>query len=94
MIIDEILAMPELFRVLRVLVERPENKSRYLILGSASPDLVKNASGTHAGRVEFVELSGFGFHETGTGTADVVWLRGGFPRSFLVCSDGESLVWR
>jgi predicted AAA+ superfamily ATPase len=61
-IIDEIQAMPELFRW-RVLVDRPENKTRFLILGSASPDLVKNVSETLAGRVEFVELSGFGLHE-------------------------------
>ena len=93
-IIDEIQAMPELFRVLRVLADRPENKTRFLILGSASPDLVKNVSETLAGRVEFVELSGFDLHETGTGSADVVWLRGGFPRSFLARSDGDSLAWR
>ncbi|MCJ7640310.1 MAG: ATP-binding protein, partial [Desulfobacterales bacterium] len=93
-IIDEIQAMPELFRVLRVLVDRPENKTRFLILGSASPDLVKNVSETLAGRVEFVELSGFGLHETGTGSANVVWLRGGFPRSFLARSDRNSLAWR
>jgi hypothetical protein len=93
-IIDEIQAMPELFRVLRVMVDRPENKTRFLILGSASPDLVKNTSDTLAGRVEFVELSGFGLHETGTGSADVLWLRGGFPRSFLARGDGDSLAWR
>jgi len=52
---------------LRVLVDRPENKARFLILGSASPDLVKNVSETLAGRVEFVELSGFALYETGVG---------------------------
>jgi len=93
-IIDEIQEMPELFRVLRVLVDRPENKTRFLILGSASPDLVKNASESLAGRVEFIELSGFGFRETGTDRADVIWLRGGFPRSFLADSDADSLAWR
>jgi predicted AAA+ superfamily ATPase len=93
-IIDEIQAMPELFRVLRVLVDRPGNKTRFLILGSASPDLVKNVSETLAGRVEFVELSGFGLHETGTASASVAWLRGGFPRSYLARSDGDSLAWR
>jgi len=71
-----------------------KNKTRFLILGSASPDLVKNVSETLGGRVEFVELSGFGLHETGTGSANVVWLRGGFPRSFLARSDGDSLAWR
>jgi len=93
-IIDEIQAMPELFRVLRVLVDRPENKTRFLILGSASPDLVKNASETLAGRVEFVELSGFDLQEAGTNLATVLWLRGGFPRSFLASSDDDSLAWR
>jgi predicted AAA+ superfamily ATPase len=93
-IIDEIQEMPELFRVLRVLVDRPENKTRFLILGSASLDLVKNASESLAGRVEFVELSGFGLRETGTDRADVIWLRGGFPRSFLADSDADSLAWR
>ena len=93
-IIDEIQAMPELFRVLRVLVDRPENKSRFLILGSASPDLVKNASETLAGRVEFVELSGFNLQEAGTSRSAVLWLRGGFPRAFLALSDDDSLAWR
>jgi uncharacterized protein len=93
-IIDEIQAMPELFRVLRVLVDRLENKTRFLILGSASPDLVKNASESLAGRVEFVELSGFGLRETGVDRSDVVWLRGGFPRSFLAANDEDSLAWR
>jgi len=64
-IIDEIQVMPELFRVLRVLVDRPGNKTRFLILGSASPDLVKNASETLAGRVEFIELSGLTLSKRG-----------------------------
>ena len=93
-IIDEIQAMPELFRVLRVLVDRPEGKARFLILGSASPDLVKNASETLAGRVEFVELSGFDLQEMGTNRSAALWLRGGFPRSFLAPSDVDSLAWR
>ena len=93
-VIDEIQAMPELFRVLRVLVDRPGNTARFLILGSASPDVVKNVSETLAGRIEFVELSGFGLQETGIDSSDVVWLRGGFPRSFLARSDGDSLAWR
>jgi predicted AAA+ superfamily ATPase len=93
-IIDEVQAMPELFRVLRVLVDRPENKSQFLILGSASPDLVKNVSETLAGRVEFVELSGFGLHETEAKSSNVLWLRGGFPRSFLAHTDEDSLAWR
>jgi len=93
-IIDKIQAMPELFAVLRVLVDRPENKTRFLILGSASPDLVKNASETLAGRVEFAQLSGFDLQEIGTNRSAVLWPRGGFPRSFLAPSDDDSLAWR
>ena len=93
-IIDEVQALPELFPILRVLADRPENKTRFLVLGSASPDLIKNVSETLAGRVEFVELSGFDMHETGPGRSDVLWLRGGFPRSFLASSDADSLAWR
>lgn len=93
-IIDEIQEMPELFRVLRVLVDRPENNTRFLILGSASPDIIRNASESLAGRVEFVALSGFGLRETGVERSDTVWLRGGFPRSFLAASDADSLAWR
>ena len=65
-ILDEIQIMPELFNVLRVLVDRPKNRTRFLILGSASPGIIKNVSETLAGRVEFVELSGFDLQEAGT----------------------------
>ena len=93
-ILDEIQRMPALFSVLRVLVDRPENSSRFLILGSASPDLVRQVSETLAGRVEFIEISGFDVTETGVDSWETLWLRGGFPRSFLAASDEDSLVWR
>jgi len=93
-ILDEIQVMPELFRVLRVLVDRPENQARFLILGSASPDIVKNVSETLAGRVEFIELSGFDLSEVGGDAWEKLWLRGGYPRSFLAESDEDSRVWR
>ena len=93
-VLDEIQMMPQLFSVLRVLVDRPENRARFLILGSASPDIVKNVSETLAGRVEFVELSGFDVAETGADSWEQLWLRGGFPRSFLAGSDEDSLTWR
>ncbi len=93
-ILDEIQIMPELFSVLRVLVDRPDNKASFLILGSASPDIIKNVSETLAGRTEFVELSGFSLEETGTDAMAQLWLRGGFPRSFLAASNQDSLVWR
>ena len=93
-VLDEIQVMPELFRVLRVLVDRPENQARFLILGSASPDIVKNVSETLAGRVEFIQLSGFDLSEVGGDAWQRLWLRGGYPRSFLAESDEDSRVWR
>ena len=93
-ILDEIQLKPELFNVLRVLVDRPENKARFLILGSASPGIIRNVSETLAGRVEFVELSGFDLRETKSDSWERLWLRGGFPRSFLADSDEDSLAWR
>jgi hypothetical protein len=92
-ILDEIQEMPGLFKVLRVLVDRPRNRTRFLILGSASPDVVKNASESLAGRVEFVELSGFGLNEINAESEQSLWLRGGFPRSFLAETDEDSMAW-
>jgi predicted AAA+ superfamily ATPase len=93
-ILDEIQIVPELFNVLRVLVDRPKNRTRFLILGSASPGMIKNVSETLAGRVEFVELSGFDLQEAGAASWEKLWLRGGFPRSFLARSEGDSMAWR
>ena len=93
-VLDEIQRMPELFNVLRVLVDRQDDQARFLILGSASPDIVKNVSETLAGRVEFIELSGFDLQETDADSVDKLWLRGGFPRSFLAKSDEDSMAWR
>lgn len=93
-IIDEIQERPDLFQILRVLVDRPKNKARFMILGSASPDIVKKASESLAGRVEFVELTGFDLPELGAEKLDKLWLRGGFPRSFLADSDEDSMAWR
>lgn len=91
-VLDEIQFMPELFAVLRVLVDRPGNEAVFLVLGSASPDVVRNASETLAGRVELVELGVFNLLEVTD--HDRLWLRGGFPRSFLAKTDGDSKVWR
>lgn len=93
-VLDEIQAIPQLFQALRVLVDRPENQVRFLILGSASPDIIKKASETLAGRVEFIELQGFDLLEAGTGQWRKLWLRGGFPRSFLANTNEDSLAWR
>jgi len=93
-VLDEIQTMPELFQVLRVLVDRPENQTRFLIPGSASPEIIKSASETLAGRVEFIELQGFDLSETGGDTWETLWLRGGYPRAYLANSDEDSLTWR
>lgn len=93
-VIDEIQVMPELFAVLKVLADRPQNQCRFLILGSASPDILKNVSQTLAGRVEFIELAGFDVGEVGTERWEELWVRGGFPRAFLAGSDEDSAAWR
>ncbi|HDQ40536.1 MAG TPA: ATP-binding protein [Desulfonatronum sp.] len=93
-VLDEIQVMPELFKVLRVLADRRESGSRFLILGSASPDIVKNASESLAGRVEFIHLSGFDLSETGTAAWEQRWVRGGFPKSYLAASDEDGMAWR
>jgi len=93
-VLDEIQEMPELFAVLRVQVDKPENQARFLILGSASPDVIKSASETLSGRVEFVELGGFDLSETGSDAWETLWLRGGFPRSYLAASEDDSRAWR
>ena len=93
-IIDEIQLLPELFSILRVLVDRPAHAARYLVLGSASPQIIKKVSETLAGRIEFVDLGGFNLAEVSPEERDRLWLRGGFPRSFLAGSEADSLAWR
>ena len=93
-VIDEVQRRPELFEILRVLVDRPGNTARFLLLGSASPQLVKGISESLAGRLGFVDLSGFNLREVGPGHFARLWLRGGFPRSFLAADDSASLIWR
>ena len=93
-IMDEIQLMPEMFSVLRVLVDRPGQLARYLILGSASPQIMKKVSETLAGRIEFVDLTGFDLTEIPPEDRDRLWLRGGFPRSFLAADEADSMTWR
>jgi hypothetical protein len=93
-VIDEVQHQPELFEILRVLVDRPGNPARFLVLGSASPRLVSGVSETLAGRVGTIDLSGFTLDEVGAGEIDRLWLRGGFPRSFLAADDEASFAWR
>ena len=93
-VIDEIQLRPELFPILRVLSDRENNPAKFLILGSASRDLIRQGAETLAGRIGFVEITPFSLVETGPDAADVLWLRGGFPLSFLAASDEESWRWR
>ncbi|MFW5827175.1 MAG: ATP-binding protein [Alkalispirochaeta sp.] len=93
-VIDEIQFKPELFSVLRVLADRDGSPARFLILGSASPYLRDGASDSLAGRIEFVDLSGFRIEEVGRENLLQLWVRGGFPRSYVAGSDEDSFVWR
>jgi predicted AAA+ superfamily ATPase len=93
-VIDEIQRMPDLFRVLRVLTDRERIKCRFLVLGSASPDLERHSSESLAGRIETIEMAGFCLGELGVGATQRLWLRGGFPLSYLAGSEADSVAWR
>ena len=93
-IIDEIQRIPDLFPLLRALVDKNRTPNRFLILGSASPDLIKQASETLAGRIIYHELKPFSLDEVGFDSLKTLWLRGGLPLSFLSEDDHESLIWR
>ena len=92
-ILDEIQRMPELYPVLRVLADRPDLPARFLILGSASPALVKGASETLAGRISFIDVSGFSLSEVGVEHLAKRWWRGGFPRAYLARNDKTARQW-
>ena len=91
-IIDEIQRQPDLFPILRVLADDQNIKRQFLILGSASRDLIQQSSETLAGRIGYLELTPFTYLETGD--LNRLWLRGGFPRSYLARSNDTSLAWR
>jgi predicted AAA+ superfamily ATPase len=93
-VIDEIQRRPDLFPILRVLADRRPPPARFLILGSASPDLLRQSSETLAGRLETVTLSGFGLDELGADALHRHWRRGGFPPAYLARSEQASFVWR
>ncbi len=93
-VIDEVQRRPDLFPVLRVLADRARTPARFLVLGSASPELIRQGSETLAGRVAFVEMGGFELGEVGAGALERLWIRGGFPRSFLARSAADSASWR
>ena len=93
-VLDEFQIDPDLSKVLRVLADRRPLPCRFLILGSASPDLIKNSSESLAGRIHFVDLSGFTLEDVGSQHQKQLWLRGGFPISFLKEEDEDSYAWR
>lgn len=103
-IIDEVQRLPEIFPILRVLADRVSKKTKFILLGSASPLLIKNSSESLAGRIAFMELRGFGIEtftklkETSRKSEQLdiskLWLRGGFPRSYLSSSIKDSYEWR
>lgn len=93
-VIDEIQRFDDLFPVLRVLADRPKNPAQFLVLGSASPELLRQGSETLAGRIVYHELGGFCLEEIGATHHQRLWLRGGMPRSYLSRSLGESHEWR
>ncbi len=93
-VIDEVHRKPELFPLLRVLADRQPLPAKFLILGSASPDLIRQGSETLAGRIEFVCMSGFDLEEVGAEHLTQLWQRGGFPLSYLAQTDEDSAAWR
>jgi hypothetical protein len=100
-VIDEVQRLPGLFPVLRVLIDRSDSPGQYLLLGSASPALLRQAGESLLGRVETIEVGGFDLREVcgaaggySAGTAARLWLRGGFPRAYLAGSDEDSAAWR
>jgi hypothetical protein len=93
-VIDEVQRRPDLFPVIRVLADRRQQPARFLILGSASGDLMRQSSESLAGRMERIEIGGFTLAELGPESAHTLWRRGGFPRAYLAQTEPDSLEWR
>lgn len=93
-VIDEVQRRPDLFPVLRVLADRQPLPARFLILGSASPALLRQSSESLAGRIEIVDMRGLSLREVGAGNLARHWQRGGFPLSYVARSQAESAAWR
>lgn len=97
-ILDEVHRLPGLFPLLRGLIDRMRRENlisgRYLLLGSASPDLLKQSGESLAGRIAYLELSPFGILETGSESENTLWVRGGYPESFLASDEERSFAWR
>lgn len=93
-VIDEVQRRPDLFPALRVLADRDPSPATFLVLGSASPSALRQAAESLAGRIEILELGGLGIVDVGAEHFDDLWLRGGFPRSFLASDNEASTSWR
>ena len=93
-VLDEIQRRPDLFPTLRVLADRRPLRTRFLVLGSASRDLLRQSSESLAGRIEYLEMDGFSLDEAGAERFGPLWVRGGFPRSLLARTESESASWR
>lgn len=93
-VIDEIQRLPNFFPILRVLADRSPLPAQFLLLGSASPELLRQSAESLAGRIVYHELAGFSLEEVGAERHERLWLRGGFPRSYLARSAAESGAWR
>jgi len=91
-VLDEVQQVPDVLRALRPLLDRPQKPARFLLLGSASPELVQRAAETLAGRIAFHELDGFDLEEVDD--SERLWVRGGFPRSYLAPTEAGSVAWR
>ena len=93
-VLDEVQRKPELFPILRVLMDRADAPAKFLLLGSASPFLVRGVTESLAGRISFIDLQGFSLNEVGVAHQATLWQRGGFPRSFLSENEAASYDWR
>lgn len=93
-VLDEIQLLPDVFRVLRVLADRPDTPARFLVLGSAGPGLLQQGSESLAGRIAYHEVPALQLDEVPADRAEALWIRGGFPRSFLSESEEGSSLWR
>lgn len=92
-ILDEVQRLPELFALLRPLCDRQDSSTKFLLLGSASWEMVKGVSESLAGRIQFVDVAGFSLAEAGGDSLHRLWFRGGFPQAFLAGSDAEAMEW-
>lgn len=93
-VIDEVQRTPDLFKSLRVLADDPRHAARYLLLGSASPALLRQSSESLAGRIEVIEIGGFTLDEVGGPRIDRLWWRGGFPLSYTAAEETTARAWR